>query len=302
MKRVICLLLLFLLLLGLAGCVPVGPDGTPITYATRSATHDWDGLALSPELRQALDAENSSLIWSVPEDFRPKGVVSVRSYMSLDCTELWPDLQAALFPEAVLRKNYRDGGAREQEYEAEGRSFTVRLTTSYISLKGFTPEEARPLLDGIKEYLEREFGLDLRLWDGPAPEEELAAYGLVTDGVPLDARTDFPGTVSCLFEDPEGNIALLNPLLPGEALETADLEALMTADELRSAAESAWISYIPMAAEITDCTLVYYLDKDQLALRPAWSLTGTGYAFDTGTMSQVELILDALTGEAKRVR
>ena len=300
MKRVICLLLL--LLLGLAGCVPVGPDGTPITYATQPATHEWDDLDLNPELRKALDAESSSLIWSVPESFRPEGAVSVRSYTALDCTELWPDLQAALFPEAVLRGDSQDGGARELEYETEGRSFAVRLTTSYVSLKGFTPEEARPLLDGIKEYLEREFGLDLKLWDGPAPEEELAAYGIVTDAVPMYVRTDAPFTVSCLFENPEGNITLLNPLLPGEVLETVELGTGMSAEEIKSAVESAWVKQIPMAAEITDCTLVYYIDAEGQTLRPAWSLTGTGCAFDTGTLSQVELVLDALTGEAKRVR
>ncbi len=300
MKRVICLLLL--LLLGLAGCVPVGPDGTPITYATQPAAHEWDELDLNPELRKALDAESSSLIWSAPESFRPGGVVSVRSYTALDCTELWPDLLAALFPEAVQTAESQDGGARELEYEAEGRSFSTRLTTSYVLLKGFTPEEARPILDGIREYMEREYGLDLRLWDGPAPEEELAAYGLVTDSVPMYVRTDAPFTVSCLFENPEGDVTLLNPLLPGEVLETADLGARMTAEELRSAADSAWIKQIPMAAEITDCTLVWYLDEEGQTLRPAWSLTGTGYAFDTGKMSQVELVLDALTGEAKRVR
>ncbi len=300
MKRVICLLLL--LLLGLAGCVLVGPDGTPITFATQPATHEWDDLDLNPELRKALDAESSSLIWSVPESFRPEGAVSVRSYTALDCTELWPDLQAALFPEAVQTGDSQDGGARELEYETEGRSFAVRLTTSYVLLKGFPPEEARPLLDGIKEYLEREFGLDLKLWDGPAPEEELAAYGLVTDSVPMYVRTDAPFTVSCLFENPEGGVTLLNPLLPGEVLETADLGARMTAEELRSAADSAWVKQIPMAAEITDCTLVYYIDAEGQTLRPAWSLTGIGYAFDTGTMSQVEIVLDALTGEAKRVR
>lgn len=300
MRRVLCLLLL--LLVGLAGCVPVGPDGTPITYATRPAAHEWDDLDMDPELRRALNAETPVLIWSVPDEFRPEGTASVRSYTALDCTELWTNLQTDLFPEAVLCRESWDGGKRVLEYEDEGRSFTVWLTGSYIVLNCGTQEQARPLLDGIKEYLEREFGLDLRLWDSPAPEEELAAYGLVTDGVPLDARTDFPGTVSCLFENPDGEIVLLNPLLPGEVLETVELGSRMTADELQSAADSAWIKQIPVAAEITDCTLIYYIDAEEQTLRPAWSLTGTSYAFDTGTLSQVELVLDALTGEAKRVR
>lgn len=299
MKRALCLLLL--LLLGLGGCVPVGPDGTPITYATRSATHAWDGLDLDPALRRALDAETSALIWSVPESFRPEGEASVRSYTALDCTELWPDLQTALFPEAVLRGESQDGGKRVLEYEDVGRSFTVWLTGSYIVLNCGTPEQARPLLDGIKDHLERKFGLFLGLWDKPAPEEQLVAYGLVVDGVPLYVRTDAPFTVSCLFEEPKGFVILLNPLLPGEVLETVELGTRMTTDELRSAADSAWIKQLPMAAEITDCSLVYYVDFEGRTLRPAWSLTGTGYAFDTGTLSPVELVLDALTGEAKRL-
>ena len=299
MRRVLCLLLL--LLLGLGGCVPVGPDGTPITYATRPATHEWDDLELAPELRRALDAETSALIWSVPESFRPEGEASVRSYTALDCIELWPDLQAALFPEAFLCGESQVGGKRVLEYEAEGRSFTVWLTGSYIALNCGTPEQARPLLDAIKDHLEGKFGLTLRLWDGPAPEGQIAAYSLATDGVPLDASTDAPFPVSCLFEDPEGEIVLLNPLLPGEVLETADLGERMTVDELRSAAEAAWIKQVPMAAEITDCTLVWYVEEERQTLRPAWSLTGTGYAFDTGTLSPVELVLDALTGDTKRL-
>ena len=103
------------------------------------------------------------------------------------------------------------------------------------------------------------------------------------------------------YEDREGEIVLLNPLLPGEVLETSDLGERMTVDEIRSAAEAAWIKQIPMAAEITDCALVFYVDERGQTLRPAWSLTGTGYAFDTGSLSPVELVLDALTGEAKRL-
>ena len=300
MKRVLCLLLL--LLLGLAGCVPLGPDGTPITYAMPPATHAWDELDLEPELRRALDTETPALIWSVPAEFRPEGDASVRSYIALDCTELWPELQKALFLEAVLRGESQDGGKRVLEYEAGGRSFTVWLTTSYVVLKGFSPEQARSVLDGLKDHLEGKYNLSFRLWDGPAPEEELAAYGLVTEGIPFYVRTDAPFTVSCLFEDPEGIVTLLNPLLPGDTLETVDLGERITADELRSVAESAWIKQIPMAAEITDCTLVWYVDAERHTIRPAWSLTGTGCAFDTGTLSPVELVLDALTGEAKRVR
>ena len=119
MKRVICLLLPLLFLLGLAGCVPVGPDGTPITYATHPSAHEWDGLDLNPELRRALDAESSSLIWSVPESFRPEGVVSVRSYTTLDCTELWPDLLAALFPEAVQTAETKNGLVRDYSTDAQ---------------------------------------------------------------------------------------------------------------------------------------------------------------------------------------
>ena len=304
MKRVICLLLPLLFLLGLAGCVLVGPDGTPITFATQPATHEWDDLDLNPELRKALDAESSALIWSVPEDFLPEGAVSVRSYTALDCTELWPELQAALFPEAVQTADTQDGGERVLEYEVESQSFTAWIASNYIVLNCYTQEQARPVLDGIKEHLEGKFGLSLGLWDKPAPEEQFVAYGLVTDGVPLYVRTDAPFTVSCLFEDPEGDVTvtLLNPLLPGEVMETVDLGKGMTAEELKSAADSAWIKQIPMAAEITGCTLVWYLDAEGQTLRPAWSLTGTGYAFDTGKLSQVELVLDALTGEAKRVR
>lgn len=301
MKRTIIFLLLCLLL-ALVGCELLNPDGTPVTRATKPATRDWDGLELGAELRRALDAESNELIWSVPEEPRPEGTASVCSYTALDCEALWVELKQALFPEASLRAQIEKDGMPALELEDAGQTFTLQKSDSFLYFDGLSPERGRAVLDGLRDFLERERGLSLRLWTAPAPEEQEIVYGVTANGLPVEARTDSPLTVSCLFQKPEGGVVLLNPILPGEVPETADPENLMTAEQLRSAAESGWHGLLPMAAELTDCALVLYIDDEQGTLRPAWSLTGTGYAFDTGKMIPVELLFDALTGEQKRLR
>ena len=48
--------------------------------------------------------------------------------------------------------------------------------------------------------------------------------------------------------------------------------------------------------ELRDCRLIYYFAPDE-TLRPGWSLTGTGFNFDTGTMAPVEVLIDAVSGK-----
>ena len=300
-KRFAVFLLTLLLLLCMVGCELVDVNGNPVTRPTAPETHEWDALPLDPELRKAIDENNSCVLWQIPEDHRPEGTAAVRPYETLDCTELWPELKEAAFPEARLNAETPKDGTREMQYTDGEQSFTVQVNTISVFLDGLPQEQATTALEQIKAFLEQKTGFQMALWTGPAPEAQDLSYGLLLDGIPVDVKMDSPLPVSCVIKQPNGKLILWNPILPGEPTERFDLGACLSAEELRSMAEAGWGSDYPMAAELTECSLIYYLDGETMTLRPGWSLTGTGYRFDTGKMEPIEILIDAITGKGKRV-
>ncbi len=301
-RKTIVLLLLSALLLCFVGWEIVDSDGKPITQATRPTTNDWDGLELDPELRQAIEGRSSGILWRIPADFQPEGTVSVRSYNRLDCAELWSELREAVFPEAIQRAETQKDGSSILEYDNGTQSFDLQINAASIYLEGLSKKEAQTTLAEISGFLERKLGFALRQWTGPVPEDQWLSYGLMIDGVPLDVKTDSTAPVSCVFAQPDGMIVLLLPILPDAAQESYDLQSRMSADELRKTAETGWLSDLPMVMELTECSLIYYLDSDEMTIRPGWSLTGTGYDYDTGKMTPVEMLIDALSGKVQRMR
>lgn len=301
-RKTIVLLLLSALLLCFVGCEIVDSDGKPITQATRPTANDWDGLELDPELRQAIEGRSSGILWRIPADFQPEGTVSVRSYTRLDCAELWSELREAVFPEAIQRAETQKDGSSILEYDNGTQSFDLQINAATIYLEGLPREEAQTTLTEISGFLERKLGFALRQWTSPAPEDQWLSYGLVIDGVPLDVKTDSPVPVSCVFAQPDGTIDLLNPILPGGPQESYELSSRMSSDELRKTAQTGWESSLPMVMDLTECNLIYYLDSDEMTIRPGWSLTGAGYDYGTGKMTPVEMLIDAITGDIKRMR
>lgn len=301
-RRWITLLLLSALLLCFVGCEIVGPDGNPITQPTRPTANDWDELDLDPELRQAIESRSSGILWRIPTEFQPEGIVSVRPYTMLDCAALWSELRQAVFPEAIQRTETQKDGSSILEYDNGTQSFDLQINAASIYLEGLPREETQTILAEISGFLERKLGFTLRQWTGPVPEDQWLSYGLVIDGVPLDVKTDSTAPVSCVFAQPDGMIVLLLPILPGAPQENYDLASHMSLDELRKTAETGWLSDLPMVMELTECSLIYYLDSDEMTIRPGWSLTGTGYDYDTGKMTPVEMLIDAISGKVQRMR
>ncbi len=298
----IVFLLLFTLLLCMIGCEIVGPDGNPITQPTRPTANDWDELDLDPELRQAIESRSSGILWRIPAEFKPEGAVSVRAYTTLDCAALWTELKEAVFPEATQSSETGQDGSRVIAYSDKTQSFSVQINAASLSLKGLPRERAQAVLYEISGFLEQKLGFPLRQWTGPVPEGQWLSYGIVIDGVPMDVKTDSPLPVSCVFAQPDGTISLQLPILPGAAQESYDLQSCMSVDELRKTAETGWLSDLPMVMELTECSLIYFLDSDEMTIRPGWSLTGTGYDFGTGKMTPVEMLIDAISGKMQRMR
>ncbi len=301
-KKAITLLLLSALLLGLAGCEIVDSDGNPITQPTRPTANDWDELELDSELRQAIEGRSSGILWRIPAEFQPEGTVSVHSYAALDCAVLWPELREAVFPEANISAETQKDGIVVTEYTDGEQSFSVQVYSSSLQLEGLPQERAQTVLEEISNFLEQKLDIALRQWTGPVPEYQWLSYGLVIDGIPLDVKMDSPVPVSCLYAQTDGTIVLLNPILPGEPQESYDLSGCMSPNELRKTAETGWVSDLPMVMELTECGLIFYLDSSEMTIRPGWSLTGTGYDYDTGKMTPVEMLIDAITGDIKRMR
>ena len=301
-RKTIILLLLSALLLCLVGCEIVDSDGNPITQPTRPTANDWDELDLDQELHQAIESRSSGILWRIPAEFKPEGAVSVRTYTMLDCAALWAELKEAVFPEATQSSETGQDGSRVIAYSDGTQSFSVQINGASLSIKGLPRERAQAVLDEISGFLEQKLGFPLQQWTSPAPEDQWLSYGLVIDRVPLDVKTDSPVPVSCVFAQPDGTISLQLPILPGAAQESYDLQSCMSVDELRKTAETGWLSDLPMVMELTECSLIYYLDSDEMTIRPGWSLTGTGYDYDTGKMMPVEMLIDALSGKVQRMR
>ena len=301
-RKSIVLLLLSAFLLCLVACEIVDSDGNPITQPTRPSANDWDELDLDPELRQAIESRSSGILWRIPAEFKPEGAVSVRAYTTLDCAALWTELKEAVFPEATQSSETGQDGSRVIAYSDGTQSFSVQINAASLSLKGLPRERAQAVLDEISGFLGQKIGFLLHLWTGPVPENQWLSYGLVIDGVALDVKTDSPLPVSSVFAQPDGTISLQLPILPGAAQESYDLQSCMSVDELRKTAETGWLSDLPMVMELTECSLIYYLDSDEMTIRPGWSLTGTGYDYDTGKMTPVEMLIDAISGKMQRMR
>ena len=300
-KRVSVFLLASILLICLIGCELVDVNGNPVTRPTPPETMEWEGLELDPELRQAVDEKRSCVLWRVPEDFQIEGVAAVRPYETLDCTELWPELKEYVFPNASLRSESQEDGTRILNYSDGTRSFSVQLNSVSLFLEGLPREEATESLGQIKACLEEKTGFPQAQWTGPAPEAQWLSYGMLIDGIPVDVKMDSPLPVSCVFVQPNGKLILWNPILPGEPSEHFNLGDCMSVAELQSTAETVLETGIHMVTELNHCSLIYYFDEDTLTLRPGWSLTGTGFHFETGELSSIEMLVDAINGKVKRV-
>ena len=301
-KRKIVFLLILVLILGLVGCEIVDSDGNPITQPTRPTANDWDELDLGQELHQAIEIRSSGILWRIPAEFKPEGAVSVHAYTTLDCAALWAELKKAVFPEATQSSETGQDGSRVIAFSDETQSFSVQINAASLSIKGLPRERAQTVTEEICSFLDQKLGFPLRQWTGPVPEDQWLSFGLVIDGVPLDVKTDSPLPVSCVFAQPDGTIVLLNPIIPGEPQESYELSSRMSVDELRKTAQTGWVSDLPMVMELTECGLIFYLDSSEMTIRPGWSLTGTGYDYDTGKMTPVEMLIDAITGDIKRMR
>lgn len=300
MKRVGLFLVLFLLLLCMLGCELVDYYGNPINRATQAVMHEWDDQILDPALQQAINGRTSCVLWRIPEDFRPEGIASVRPYTALDCAEIWPELKISVFPELCLCEETTKDGNREMKYSDGDKSVTVQVNHISVFIEGLQQKQAQAAIEKIRAYLQKKTGFDQEQWHGSAPEAQYVTYGMMLDEISLDVRMDSPMPVSCAFLQPNGKLILWNPILPGAPSESFVLEDCLTAEDLQGAVETDLEFGPPMVADLKECALIYYLDGDSSTLRPGWSLSGTSYNFDAGTVEPVEMIIDAINGKVKR--
>ena len=277
---------------------------------------------IEPEVQAAIDAGESCMFWKVDNQLPNTGTLFNWTFEPFDCRELWPDLRAAVFPDAVDVKpmlQVDEAEALRYYLEVGDKQMTVDVTSLGITIGGELDEEKhrqyhltqKQLLEyteKIKAYLEERTGLELVEWDGLIDNERpLKDYTLVLDGNPVDPNADIPAHCSLAAWSSIGNIDLCVPIKSIARKESVRPDASLLSEDLRETAEYVMREYPPewtVVDVFRDCSLNYGIDPDAHTIRPILSVTGRRYVVikqQNGEMySEIQSLnyqFDAVSGE-----
>lgn len=279
---------------------------------------------IEPEVQAALDAGESCMFWKVDDQIPNTGTLSNWTFEPFDCTEIWPELRAAVFPDAadvkpMLHMKDDDMDVMRYYLETNGEEVTVEVQELGIRISGKLDEEAhrgyrltqKQLLDyteKIKVFLEERTGIELVEWDGLIDgKRPLKDYTLVLDGNPVDPNTHIPKHCSLAAMSSWGEVSLCVPIKSIARKETVQLDGSLLSDDLRETAEFAMREYPPewtVVDVFRDCSLNYGIDPDAHTIRPILSVTGRRYVVikqQNGEMySEIQSLnyqFDAVSGE-----
>ena len=295
---------------------------TPATEETESG---WKiEKNIEPEVQAAIDAGESCMFWKVDDQIPNTGTLSNWTFEPLDCTEIWPELRAAVFPDAVDVRpmwHMKDDDMDVMRYylETNGEEVTVEVQELGIRISGKLDEEAhrgyrltqKQLLDyteKIKVFLEERTGIELVEWNGMIEgERPLKDYTLILDGTPVDPNTHIPKHCSLAAMSSWGVVSLCVPIKSIARKETVQLDGSLLSEDLRETAEFAMREYPPewtVVDVFRDCSLAYQIDPDARTIRPILSVTGKRYIVirqQNGEMySEIQSLdyqFDAVSGE-----
>ena len=326
--RLLCCVLVLTLLCGCGRALQKGGGQTADPSAAAVPAHtngpeqvSFAGMAEIPpdsEVQAALDSKDSRLIWQLDGSSRLDGSVSVWTCTPIDCFELWPELQEALFPGVEAVEETAPGSpASTIRLKADGVQLEVKLSRDLIQFHNVDPAQLREYMPKLAEFMERKTGMTMQeIAPEPLlpPDVEILAYGYFLDGVPVYARVcgSLPGCG--LVAGNDRTVALCYPFAVGKKQETFALADRFSMDELKMTAElsapvGAGSSCVSVMRHLS---LAYYYDPTQqpgasgeentFVVSPIWSLTGTLYDFENGESSAAEMVFDALSGSVKGVQ
>ncbi|MEE3459937.1 MAG: hypothetical protein VZQ75_08800 [Candidatus Faecousia sp.] len=281
---------------------------------------------IEPDVQAAIDARASGLFWKVDPALPDADNLALWSFRSFDCRALWPELRAAVFPDAT-----DTAPAEETEnftryrLEIDGKAVWVDVGADFIQLDGeiknhrvfhLKQKVVLDYVDRIQVWFAARTDLELVPWDGPIGNIHPAkAYTLSLDGLPVNPNTSHqsqsvPSSFSGLFAWRDGYVSLTVPIEAVERTKALHPDGSLTGEDLRLAAALTTQETVQTAKDWTvvdvlrNCSLTYGLDLEQNTILPIYTVTGKRYVVirqadgtDSSEIHELEYRFNAITGE-----
>ena len=281
---------------------------------------------IEPDVQAAIDARESGLFWKVDPALPDADNLALWSFRSFDCRALWPELRAAVFPDAT-----DTAPAEETEnftryrLEIDGKAVWVDVGADFIQLDGeiknrrvfhLKQKVVLDYVDRIQVWFAARTDLELVPWDGPIGNSHPAkAYTLSLDGLPVNPNTrhqsqSVPSSFSGLFAWRDGFVSLTVPIEAVERTKSLHPDGSLTGEDLRLAAALTTQETAQNAKDWTvvdvlrNCSLTYGLDLEQNTILPIYTVTGKRYVVirqadgtDSSEIQELEYRFNAITGE-----
>lgn len=281
---------------------------------------------IEPDVQAAIDARESGLFWKVDPALPDADNLALWSFRSFDCRALWPELRAAVFPDAT-----DTAPAEETEnftryrLEIDGKAVRVDVGADFIQLDGeiknrmvfhLKQKVVLDYVDRIREWFAARTDLELVPWDGPIGNSHPAkAYTLSLDGLPVNPNTSHQSqsvssafSALCAWRD--GFVSLTVPIEAVERTKSLHPDGSLTGEDLRLAAALTTQETVKTAKNLTvvevlrTCRLTYGLDLEQNTILPIYTVTGKRYVVirqadgtDRSEIQELEYRFNAITGE-----
>ncbi len=279
---------------------------------------------IEPDVQAAIDARESGLFWKVDPALPDADNLALWSFRSFDCRALWPELRAAVFPDAT-----DTAPAEETEnftryrLEIDGKAVWVDVGADFIQLDGeiknrrvfhLKQKVVLDYVDRIQVWFAARTGLELVPWDGPIGTIHPAkAYTLSLDGLPVNPNTSHQSqgvSFSALCAWRDGFVSLTVPIEAVERTKALHPDGSLTGEDLRLAAALTTQETVQTAKNLTvvevlrTCRLTYGLDLEQNTILPIYTVTGKRYVVirqadgtDRSEIQELEYRFHAITGE-----
>lgn len=281
---------------------------------------------IEPDVQAAIDARESGLFWKVDPALPDADNLALWSFRSFDCRALWPELRAAVFPDAT-----DTAPAEETEnftryrLEIDGKAVWVDVGADFIQLDGeiknrrvfhLKQKVVLDYVDRIQVWFAARTDLELVPWDGPIGNTHPAkAYTLSLDGLPVNPNTSHQSqgvssafSALCAWRD--GFVSLTVPIEAVERTKSLHPDGSLTGEDLRLAAALTTQETVQNAKDWTvvdvlrNCSLTYGLDLEQNTILPIYTVTGKRYVVirqadgtDSSEIHELEYRFNAITGE-----
>ena len=281
---------------------------------------------IEPDVQAAIDARESGLFWKVDPALPDADNLALWSFRSFDCRALWPELRAAVFPDAT-----DTAPAEETEnftryrLEIDGKAVRVDVGADFIQIDGeiknhrvfhLKQKVVLDYVDRIQVWFAARTDLELVPWDGPIGNSHPAkAYTLSLDGLPVNPNTSHQSqsvssafSALCAWRD--GFVSLTVPIEAVERTKSLHPDGSLTGEDLRLAAALTTQETVQSAKNWTvvdvlrTCRLTYGLDLEQNTILPIYTVTGKRYVVirqadgtDSSEIQELEYRFNAITGE-----